>query len=95
MKGLELGSAKVHDSDVVAGGQKESIPFRTAFTRIKERTSIRETARDISNGRKAFTRCIIRATTRAAAAIAQSCTARLTAGGSKTSFRTISALQAF
>lgn len=28
-------------------------------------------------------------------AIAQSCTARLTAGGSKTSFRTTSALQAF
>ncbi len=94
MKGLELGSAKVHDGAALLD-KKESIPFRTAFTRIKERTSIRETARDISNGRKAFTRCIIRATTRAAAAIAQSCTARLTAGGSKTSFRTISALQAF
>ncbi len=54
MKGLELGSAKVHDESVLLEDKKESTPFRTAFTRIKERTSIRETARDISNGRKAL-----------------------------------------
>ena len=54
MKGLELGSAKVHDESVLLEDKKESTPFRTAFTRIKERISIRETARDISNGRKAL-----------------------------------------